>query len=373
MRFSDVRRLFPITKKYLYLDAASLAPYCEPVIKALRDFEEERRDGASLRFDDWLERLEKCRSLLAKLMKARGDEVALVKNTSEGVNLAALLVDWKKGDNVVVSDVDFPANVYPFLNLKKKGVTARFLRGNRALTPEGIASAIDEGTRLVSLSHVMYRDGYRLDIEGIGNACEEAGVLFHVDATQSLGALRLEVKKAKIDFLSVAGYKWLLSPLGSGSFYIAAKHLESDAMPLMGWKSVKEPLAFDATSYEIADSAARFELGNQDVAAFLGMEAALRLLMRIGGERVERRVLGLSSMILRGLKELGLEVLSDFPDENRSGIASMKTVFSSKDLHKKRIVATVREYTRFSPHLYNDEEDVYDLMNALAELKKRSP
>ncbi len=370
MRFSELRRLFPAAEEYLYFDAASLSPYCEPVVEALRSFEEERKRGASLHFDTWLEKLEDCRSLLARLVRAGKDEIALVKNTSEGVNLVALLLSWRKGDNVVVSDVDFPTNVYPFLNLKRKGVKARLARGVSALTPEGIASLIDEDTRLVSLSHVMYMDGYRLDLEGIGRVCEENDVLFHVDATQSLGALTVDVKKARIDFLSVAGYKWLLSPLGSGAFYIAREHLGGAGAPLIGWKSVTDPFAFDATHYEIARSARRFEYGNQDVAAFLGMKAALGLLTRIGRKRVEKRVLKLSSMILRGLKELGLEVHSDFPAENRSGIVSMRTVLSSKALLKKRIVATVRKYTRFSPHIYNDEGDVDGLIEALGELLK---
>lgn len=369
MRFSELRRLFPAAEEYLYFDAASLSPYCEPVVRALRNFEEERQRGASLHFDAWLEKLEDCRSLLAKLMRAGKDGIALVKNTSEGVNLVALLLDWKKGDNVVVSDVDFPTNVYPFLNLKKKGVKARLARGNGDLTPEGIASLVDENTRLVSLSHVMYMDGYRLDLEGIGRVCEENDVLFHVDATQSLGAMRVDVKKARIDFLSVAGYKWLLSPLGSGAFYIAKKHLDDAATPVLGWRSVKDPFAFDATHYEIARSARRFECGNLDIAAFLGMEAALRLLLRVGRERVEKRVLKLSSMVLRGLKGLGLEVYSDFPAENRSGIVSVKTVSSAKALLRKRIVATVRKYTRFSPHIYNDERDIEGLIDALSEMR----
>ncbi len=367
MDFQEVRELFPITEEYHYLDAAALSPYSKPVLEALERFEGQRRDGGSIHFDEWVEELEECRALTAKLIGAKESEIALTKNTSEGVNLVALLLDWEKGDNVLVTDVDFPANVYPFLNLRNRGVEVKYIEGEMGITPRDVVEGMDEHTKLVSLSHVIYRNGYRLDIEEVGRACREQGVYFHVDATQSLGALELDVKKARIDFLSAAGYKWLLSPLGSGLFYIREKLLNSS--PVLGWRSVKDPLAFDAKEYEVAASARRFELGNLDISAFLGMKAALELLGSIGTERVERRVLELSSILTGELRDLGVELLSDFDEGNRSGIVCMKDGPMEEELLKNRIIATVRDYTRFSPHIYNDETDISSVVEVIRKLR----
>jgi selenocysteine lyase/cysteine desulfurase len=367
--FEEVRRLFPITQRYFYFDASTLTPYCIPVLDAMRRFDEQRKKGGSLHWDEWYEGIEDCRAKIAKLINAQPSEVALTKNTSEGVNLVALLLDWEKGDNVVVTDVDFPANVYPFLNLKKKGVEVRFIKGEGGITPEQVAEVSDERTKLVSLSHVIYRSGYRLDVAEIGRICREMDAYFHVDATQSLGAMRVDVRRMNIDFLSAAGYKWMLSPAGSGLFYIR-KDLLGDRTPVLGWRSVKNPEAFDSKNYELADSARRFELGNYDISAFLGMRAALELLSKIGKSRVEKRILELSSMLLDGLKDAGIDVLSDYPKENRSGIVCVRSMAGENELLEKKVVATVREYTRFAAHIYNDEGDVEGLVEVVQQLGK---
>ncbi len=369
MDFGDVRGLFPITKKYLYFDASSLSPYCTPVTEALRRFEEQRKSSGSVHWDEWYDGIEDCRSKIANLICANTSEVALLKNTSEGVNLVALLMEWKKGDNVVVTDVDFPANVYPFLNQRKKGVEVRFIEGEKGITPQQVADAIDGDTKLVSLSHVIYKSGYRLDLAEIGRICKENGTYLHVDATQSLGAMRVDVKSMNIDFLSAAGYKWMLSPLGSGLFYIR-EELLGDETPVLGWLSVKDPEAFDAKNYEISDSARRFELGNYDISAFLGMRAALELLEKVGKSKVEKRVLELSSMLLDGLKDLSIEVMSDFDKQNRSGIVCLKNQVKEEDLLENKVVATVRDYTRFATHIYNNGADVERLLKVLKKIGK---
>ncbi len=365
MKFDDTRELFPIVHRLLYFDAASLSPYSLPVMAALDKFEKERRDTGSLHYDRWYEEIEKSRELAAKLTGAKTSEIALIKNTSEGVNLAALILDWKKGDNVVVSDLDFPANIYPFLNLRKKGVDVRYTKSQDGRVLAGdIEKEMDENTRLVSLSHVLYGNGFKVDLEGIGSLCEEKGVHFHVDATQSLGVLRTDVKKARVDFLSVAGYKWLLSPLGSGFFFVKKEFLDNS--PILGWQSVKDPLALDVHNYEVRDSARRFEIGNLDVSAFLGMAAALKLIDSIGIKKIEKRVLHLSSFLLEALNDLGVEVISNFERENRSGIISfMNRGITKEDLIENDIIATIREYVRFSPHIYNTEEDILKAVEVL--------
>jgi len=370
MNSSDVRELFPITRKWLYFNASSLSPYCTPVLLALEKFKKERMDNGSLHFDDWYEDIEVGRELAAKITGGNVSEIALTKNTSEGINLVALLLDWKKGDNVVLSEMDFPANIYPFLNLEKKGVEVRYIKSNSAtILPEDVEREIDENTKLVSLSHVFFNNGFRIDIEKIGEICQKNGTHFHVDATQSLGVVPTDVKKAKVDFLSVGAYKWLLSPLGSGFVYINSKFL--DHSPILGWLSVKDPLSLNVHDYEILDSAGRFEVGNPDVGAFLGMRAALELIDSIGVEKIEKKVLSLSSMLTEELTNSGFETSSDFEDENRSGIVSFNNFgITKEDLIKNKIIATVRDYIRLSPHIYNTEDEIEEVVKIIEGLRQ---
>jgi selenocysteine lyase/cysteine desulfurase len=370
VNLDEVRGQFPITSEWMYFDAASLSPYCIPVLRASGRFEKERTFGGSLYYDEWYEKIEKGRTLAARLVGADEKEIAFTKNTSEGVNLVTLLMDFKKGDNVVLTDLDFTANIYPFANLKDKGVDVKYIKSDAGkILPEDVEREIDENTKLVSLSHVLYRTGYRLDIEEIGAICREKGVHFHVDGTQSLGALPMDVKKANIDFLSVAGFKWLLSPLGTGFFFASEEFL--DRSPVLGWQSVKNPFALDPYNFEIQDSAKRFEIGTLDMGAFLGMTAALEFIDSIGVEEIEKTVLGLSSFAVEELKGMGLDVLSDFEKENASGIVSFTNPRIKKtDLLDNKIIATLRDYVRLSPHIYNTKGEISNAVGIIASLRR---
>jgi selenocysteine lyase/cysteine desulfurase len=219
------------------------------------------------------------------------------------------------------------------------------------------------------LSHVLYASGYRLDVEAIGALCRDRGVHFHVDATQSLGVVPTDVKKAKIDFLSVGAYKWLLSPLGSGFFYIDKKFL--DRSPVLGWLSVENAHELDVHNHEILDGAGRFEIGNLDVGAFLGMAAALDLINSIGVKEIEKRAVGLSTHLIEELNGLGLEVISDFEKEHLSGIVSfLESGITKEDLIKNKIVATVRDHIRFSPHIYNTKEEISRAVEIIGKLRR---
>jgi cysteine desulfurase/selenocysteine lyase len=358
MKPDDIRSQFPITSEWIYLDAASLASYCIPLLRASGLFEKERTFGASIYYDEWYEKIEKGRALAAGITGAGENEIALTKNTSEGINLVALLLDWKKGDNVVLTDLDFTANIYPFVNLKSKGVDVKYIKSQDGkVLPEDVEREIDKNTKLVSLSHVLYRNGFRIDVEKIGALCREKGVHFHVDGTQSLGVVPMDVKKSNIDFMSVAGFKWLLSPMGTGFFFASEEFL--DRSPVLGWQSVKDPFALDPHNFEIHDSARRFEIGTLDMGAFLGMTAALDFIDSIGQGEIEKTVLGLSSFLVEELKGQGLEVLSDFEKENASGIVSFaNTGITKTGLINNKIVATVRDYVRLSPHIYNTRDEI---------------
>lgn len=368
MKAEDVRDLFPITERWLYFDAASLSPYCTPVVDALKAFSVERLDFASLYYDRWYGEIEDCRRLAAELINASPEEVALTKNTSEGVNLAAGLVDWRKGDEVVVCGCDFPTNVYPFLNLRRRGVAPRYVEcRDGTVAVEDIEAVLTERTRLLSISHVLYGSGYRLDLREIGRICREKDVLLHVDAAQSLGAIKVDVKEAGADFLSAPGYKWLLSPLGTGLFYVRKEHLEGVEPPVVGWLSVNEPEKLDTRGFELLPGAARFEAGNKNIGGFLGMKAALQLISSIGQRQIEKRVLGLSEALADELDRSGLKVLSHMEPEHRSGIVCIeKGKLTRGFLRKHRIVATIRRNLRLSPHIYNTEEEAAEVAGTLS-------
>jgi selenocysteine lyase/cysteine desulfurase len=169
MKITDIRELFPIVNRTLYFDAASLSPYCTPVIKAQERFARERRDLGSLQYDEWYEKIDNSRRRASGLIQAIPEEVAFVKNTTEGVNLTAQLIDWKKDDEVLVCDCDFPTNIFPFLNLRRKGVSVRYVNcKNGRIRLEDIEGAFSDRTRLLSISHVFYNSGYRVDLEEVG-------------------------------------------------------------------------------------------------------------------------------------------------------------------------------------------------------------
>jgi selenocysteine lyase/cysteine desulfurase len=363
MKPDDVRDLFPSVGHYLYFDAASLSPMALPVREVVEGFLDGMAGEASYLFGGWYREIKEARCLLAELIGANPDEIALTHNTSEGVNLAASLVSWENGDRVVVSEEDFPTNVYPFLNFKEHGVKVDYVKRP---TLEAVEDVLTDETRLVSLSSVMYKDGYRVDIDGIGSLCHEEGILFHVDAAQSAGALKTPVEN--VDFMSAPGYKWLLSPLGTGFFFVRKELIEPH--PALGWLSVEKPLRFDTRHYKIKETAARFELGNPNIPGVLAMKAALELIQDVGIKRIEEHILALSGKLLEGLKDMGFQVTSDSEEDHRSGIVSfIEPRITHEKLAKEDIVATVRDYVRLSPHVYNNGEDVERVLEVLGKMR----
>jgi selenocysteine lyase/cysteine desulfurase len=302
-------------------------------------------------------------------MNATPGEIALTKNTTEGVNLTAQIVDWEKGDVVVVCDCDFPTNVYPFLNLKNKGVNVSYVNCKEGrVSTEDLAEAINNNkTKLLSISHVFYNLGHRVNLEEIGKICMETDTLLHVDAAQSLGAFPIDVMDG-IDFLSVPGFKWLLSPIGTGIYFVKNEHLDKEP-PVVGWLSVKDNKQLDTRNYELLDTAKRLEAGTINIGGFLGMRAALRLIDSIGLRAIQRRILELTRMLGEELEGAGLKVLSDLEDEHRSGIICIeKKMVTSDFLRENKIVATIRDNLRLSPHIYNNEEDISKVASALSSL-----
>lgn len=319
-----------------------------------------------------MERVEGVRQQFAKLIGADPCEIAFVKNTSHGLSIVANGLDWKAGDNVVTVYGEFPANIYPWMALKDKGVelrTVMAMEGRVAL--EDLAKNVDAQTKLLTISSVEFWNGFRNDVKSIGRMCKEKGILFCVDAIQSLGVIPLDVKKCHIDFLSADGHKWLLAPEGTGGFYCSRERLDLLKLPLIGWNSVINARDYSHYDLTLRADAQRFEEGSLNVMGIAALGASLGLLLEIGLKKIEDRVLFLTDKIISGLEERGYKIRSPRGEGEKSGIVSFQSwkpaTIIQHLLMAKGVACAARDGAlRVSPHFYNNEEEInkfFELLN----------
>src|SRR5262249_43276910 len=238
-------------------------------------------------------------------------DVAFVKNTSEGVGFVAEGLPWRPGDNMVTAAEEYPANVYPWMNLQGRGVEVRRVasRGPR-VELDDLRAAIDGRTRLVSLSFVEFASGFRNDLDAVGVLCRERGILFFVDAIQGLGVLPLDVGRTPVDFLAADGHKWMLGPEGAGLFFARRDRVELLHPVGVGWNSVVGALGFSPLDFRLKPYAGRWESGTLNVGGILALGASLELLQAAGVEAVAARVLELTDHLCEGAARAGLRVYS---------------------------------------------------------------
>ncbi|MDE0484349.1 MAG: aminotransferase class V-fold PLP-dependent enzyme [Candidatus Poribacteria bacterium] len=371
--FEKWRAEFPVTKSYVYMNHAGVAPLSRRVRDAMVGFVEDATVNGAVNVDSWTETVEMCRSVAAQLVNADATEIAFMKNTTQGILIAANGIDWHQGDNVVTTAVEFPANVYPWWSLKERyGVQTRMVpeRDGR-IHLEDIIEAIDERTRVVTISHVEFASGYRNDIKAIGEICRERDVWFVVDAIQSLGAIEVDVKSSHIDILAADGHKWLLAPEGAAIFYCAKDKLERLINTNVGWASVVNPREFLDYDLTQKPDATRFEEGSYNSTGLYGLKAAIDLLLEIDVSNIETRILELTSGLIKGLNAKGYRVITPKSDSERSGIV----VFESDHytpaelftlLNERNIITAERgSGVRVSPHFYNTELEIADLLEVL--------
>jgi selenocysteine lyase/cysteine desulfurase len=313
-----------------------------------------------------------CRAGLAELMGAEAGDIALLGSSSEGINAVFSLIDWQPGDNVVVptNDLEFPSVVLPAVRREKLGVEVRVVeRRGWEIALQDIAALVDERTRLVFLSHVSYRTGFRHDLDAIARLLAGSDVLFAVDATQSLGVV--PVRSDACDFLVATSCKWLLAPHGIGVFFWNRRRRPEVEPHGIGWYSVVDDLRFP---YELKPSAERFELGGPNLVAIYALLEGVRLLLDVGVERIERHVLELGAHLLDGLRPLGLDLMTPADPAHRAGIVA----WSDPDFHSTAqaleqrgiLVTGSSGRIRAGMHLYSDERDVDRLVEAMCQLSR---
>ncbi len=372
MDFSRTREWFPITKNYNFQNHAGVAPLSTFAADAMREYVQKCADTAGIRAN-FYRHAEQVRKLAGQLINATPDEIAFVKNTTEGIGWVANGLSWNTSDNVITTNVEFPANIYPWMGLQARGVQLKMVPEENGRVPvERIADAIDSRTRVVTVSAIQFASGYRADLAALGKLCKEKGVLFFVDAIQALGAFPVDVNAMNIDFLAADGHKWLCGPEGCGIFY-CNRSLIGHLKPVMaGWLGMKDALDYGNYRFEFQDSARKFDTGSYNLAGIYGLGASIQMMLNVGIDKIASHLLMLTDRLVRRLRDKGYRVVSS----RRPGEASGIVAFVS-DLHdhdqvqhhlegEHRVVIALREgRLRSSPHFYNTTEEIDQLVDLL--------
>jgi selenocysteine lyase/cysteine desulfurase len=321
-----------------------------------------------LHYDNWLDAYEGLRVATARLIGADRSEIALVKNTSEGVATIALGIDWKPADKIVCFDEEFPANFLPWKRLADKGVNLEVLS---ATDPLGRIDQAAKGARLVAISYVQYLTGHRADLISIGRICRDHGCFFFVDAIQGLGAFPLDVEEAHIDALSADGHKWLLGPEGCGILYVRRDRQDEIKPVEFGWTNVARYNDYAARDMTLRPDAGRYECGTLNTIGCFGLRAAIEFLFAVGIERISPHVQSLGDRIAAGVANKGYEILGLRTPETGAGIVS----FRKNEIDCRLIVSRLRDrgiiaaprqgWVRTSPHFYVSPDDIDTLVDAL--------
>ncbi len=361
----EIRTEFPVARNWIYMNHAGIAPISQCVYRAMDGMLRDLTRNGMANLPEWDEVCLQTRESAARLIGANAAEIAFVKNTTEGILMVANGLTWREGDNVVIPDRGFPANVYPWLNLRSEGVEVRRVPEVDGRIPlQGLLNAVDERTRVLSVSSVEFASGFRHNLREIGRFCRTRGVLFFVDVIQSLGVLTLDVAEAEIDFVSADAHKWLLGPEGIGVFYCSRRARPHLRVVNLGWANVVEPRDFLSYDTTLLSNAQRFECGTLNTVGIHGLKAGLELLHRVGIERIEARVLSLTDQLCAGLQEKGYRVVSSRASGEKSGIvvfhhSRIDTEAIYRKLCEARVVCAIRGgRIRLSPHFYNTEEEV---------------
>ena len=368
---------FPVLEQPPYLNHAAVGPWPRCTAEAVSSFAEENLLRGSAGYREWIRRGEALRGLLAELTgAASSDDIALLKNTTEGISLVAWGLDWKAGDNIVLPRGEFPSNRLPWLAQAARGVELREIDIRTAPDAEkALLDAMDRNTRLLSVSAVQWSDGFRLDLERLGAACREQDVLFFVDAIQQLGALPMDVESCHIDFLAADGHKWLLAPEGIAVFYCRDSARERIALTQQGWHMVDQPWNFDRNDWIPSGSASRFEAGSPNTVGQAALHASVSMLLEQDMNQVGRQVLKHTDFLLSEIgARAGLQICSRIEPVRRSGIMSFRhDRLASTDLYQNLQSAGVncalREGAiRLSPHFYQGESELGQFLEILQEL-----
>ncbi len=367
-----LRKQFPVTENYIYFNHAAIAPISISVKEKTNECLSRYCANGIVSNREFLQDVEQTRLLAANMINASPSEIAFVKNTTQGIQIAANGIHWEKGDNVLLPENEFPANVFPWLNLAEEGIETRFIPlKDERFTVREIEHHMDERTRAISVSAVSFTNGFRCDLDEIGQLCKDRGVFFIVDAIQALGALEVNVKKSNIDLLSADAHKWLLGPQGIGFAYISKSMLDHLRVSNLGYKSMLNENEYLDRTIRLKPDASRFEEGTLNITGIIGLKASLELLLSIGISKIEKRLFEIVDLLSDKLLSKDFVIKSPLGMHERSGIISfyhnnISTERIYENLFNANVVCALRDGAiRISPHFYNNTDDVDNFMNAL--------
>lgn len=370
----QLRSLFKATEKYAYLNAAAVAPIPSPAIDAMNRQLADVAANGTAHFADWVATKDRARALAAKMLNVRPEQVAFMRNTSDGMATIANGIDWREGDNIVSFEREFPANFYAWRRIRDtRGVELR-------LTPEAkgridldqLMSLIDARTRVVAISAVQYGSGFRTDLERVGRAARAVDALFVVDIIQGFGAQPFDLPAQFVDAACGASHKWLCAPEGCGIIYLSDRARERVEPTLVGWISVETPWDFDDRKQPFKPTALAWESGTGPASLFYGLEQSLMLLDAAGADAIETHLKGLTDHLCDELSGRDYEIVSSRQRGEASAIVCIRHTAGrspsdiASHLENEGVIVSPRgDRVRIAPHFYNNVGDIERLIHAL--------
>jgi cysteine desulfurase / selenocysteine lyase len=377
------RDQMPVAKSWAYFDHAAVSPIPRRAAQAMRGWIDQATQDGDVPWLQWSRKANAVRGLATRLLNCKSPEIALVPNTTYGINIVAMGLPWRAGDSLVVPENEYPSNLLPWRGLERLGVEIRTIPVNASghIDIDRIRGSIDSSTRLVSVSWVGYATGYRTDLADLCEVVHRAGAKLCVDAIQGLGVFPLDTQQVPIDYAAADGHKWMLGPEGAGLLYIRESNLDQLAPVMVGWNSVEASYEFHADATRLKKDASRYEGGAANLVGLIGLAESLELLMELrdsGSENlIAKKVLVNAAKIREAVRAVG--GLLNYPEPTSwdaptaSGIVNF--CMPGKDPAEVRakliqagVVLSVRHGNlRAATHAYNNDEDIVRLRSALRE------
>lgn len=371
---SEARKFFPyLNTGKIYFNHAALGPMSSLVTRQLENYIKQR---SLTHVDNYMEYLPvyiSAKRRLARLLGTSEDRIAWVENSSTGLNILAQGLPWQKGDEIILNDLEFPSNVYPFLNLRPLGVDLKFAKSIDGRIPvEAIERLITKKTRLISISLVQFLSGYRADIAKISRLAKANDILLSLDTIQASGAIDVNLEKLRCDFATGGTQKWLMGMMGLAYMFIGPALKDRLTQKFAGWLSVENE--WDLLNYDLKlkDSAESFQIGTQSCIAMAALDSSLELFESVGIQNIEKANLKNLRYFTEKLSSAGFRPMqTDWEDSELASIISFphqRAIETFENLAKKNIICSQREgWLRFSPHYYNTEEEIDRVVSALGD------
>ncbi len=372
INIDEIRRHFPITKNHKFFNHASISPMPIDVVDAIRKFNEDIMHHGNMHERRWIRQVEKTREMYARLINAEPEEIAFIKSTSQAISIICKGIKFRKGEKILTADVEFPANIYPWMAVSPKGVEIKFVGANDGrIDPKDIEKSLDAKTKIIALSLVEYGSGFRNYVEEVGEICRKKGIFFYLDGIQGVGAIPVDVKRFNVDFMSVATSKWLFGPHGVAILYIRKDIIDEIAYEEISWRSVIEEESRKNIKVDNKSFARKFEGDNANFAGVIGLGAALKFRESIGNELIYNLLAKNVDLIFEELKRRRYLIYGPVNKSERAGIISVShQEYSCEELLTRllseNIIVSIRNnHLRISPHFYQTEEEIEFLFEVL--------